>query len=249
MEVRMFSKFFIAGFMVLSLGLTSCQNTGDGSKSSAQKEVVIADVVTAEVQKNLTPAKVYEDLRKGNERFVNNALLKRDFMAQVKKTAQGQFPKAVVISCVDSRVPVEYVLDQGIGDMFVSRVAGNFVDPEILGGLEFATKVSGSKVILVLGHESCGAVKAAIDNVKLGNITPMLEQIQPALELSNDFKGEKSTKNPEFVSYVCENNVKSTLAELRTASPIMKEMEDNGEIMLVGGIYSLTTGKIDFFTE
>ncbi len=236
----MISKMFIGSLMILSFSLISCQKAEDNSKSSANRTAGISDVVTADMQK---------DLKKGNERFVNNSLLKRDLLAQVKKTTNGQFPKAGVISCVDSRVPVEYVLDQGIGDIFVSRVAGNFVDPEILGGMEFATKVSGSKVILVLGHESCGAVKAAIDNVKLGNITPMLEKIQPALELSKDFNGEKSTKNPAFVNHVSENNVKSTLAAIRAQSPIMKEMEENGEIMLVGGVYSLTTGKIDFFTE
>jgi carbonic anhydrase len=147
---------------------------------------------------------------------------------------------------VDSRVPVEYIFDQGIGDIFVARVAGNFMDEDMLGSAEFACKVSGSKVLMVMGHESCGAVKAAIDDVKLGNITPMLTKIHPAVEMSQDFQGEKSSKNPEFVSHVCENNVKYNLDKIRKDSPILKEMEDNGEIKIVGAIYSLSTGEVTF---
>ena len=207
---------------------------------------MIKEVVDSKIQSKLTPDSVLEDFKAGNQRYLKNDLLVRDLATQIQKTSQGQFPKAIVLSCVDSRVPVEYVFDQGIGDIFVARVAGNFVNEDILGSMEFATKVSGSKLVLVLGHQSCGAVKAAIDDVQLGNITPMLTKIKPAIDRSEDFKGEKSTENPEFVAHVCENNVINTIAEIREKSPIMKEMEEKGEIKIVGAVYSLSTGEVEF---
>jgi len=226
--------------------VSSNQNTELYGRSGDESQTLLKDVITAEVQASLTPAEVINEFKAGNQRFLHNNLTPRDFASQVQKTANGQFPKAAVLSCVDSRVPVEYVFDQGIGDIFVARVAGNFINEDLLGSAEFACKVSGSKVLLVMGHESCGAVKAAIDNVKLGNITPMLDKIHPAVEKSQDFKGEKSSKNAEFVSYVVENNVKHTLETIRQKSPILKEMEDKGEIKIVGAIYSLRTGAVTF---
>ena len=153
---------------------------------------------------------------------------------------------AVVLSCLDSRVPVETVFDKGVGDLFVGRVAGNFVNVDMLGSMEFACKVAGSKLVVVMGHESCGAVKAAIDDVKLGNITPMLTKITPAVQESQDFEGEKTSKNSEFVTYVCENNVMNTIETIRNDSPILKEMEDNGEIKIVGAIYDMDSGNVIF---
>jgi carbonic anhydrase len=153
----------------------------------------------------------------------------------------------VILSCLDSRIPVEDVFDKGIGDLFVARVAGNFVNTDILGSMEFGCKVSGAKLILVLGHESCGAVKAAIDNVKLGNITGMLGNIEPAVARSQDFKGDKTSSNPAFVEYVAKNNVLNTIETIRKKSPILKEMEDKGEIKIVGAYYSLKTGEVSFF--
>jgi carbonic anhydrase len=143
-------------------------------------------------------------------------------------------------------IPVEDIFDRGIGNILVARVAGNFVNEDILGSMEFACKVSGSKLILVLGHEHCGAVKSAIDDVELGNNTAMLSNIKPAVELASDYKGEKSSKNIEFVSMVCENNVENTINELRKGSPILKEMEDNGEIKILGAVYDLDTGNVEF---
>lgn len=224
---------------LLFLIIVSCQG-----KDPAETKTLIGDVVTAEAQKSLTPDDVLKDLMRGNERFVNNQLLERDFVKQIKNSENGQFPKAVVISCLDSRVPVEYILDQGIGDVFVGRIAGNFVNAELTGSIEFACKVSGSKLVMVLGHESCGAVKGAIDKVKLGNLTETLAELKPAVEMSENFEGEKSSKNPSYVDYVCRNNVIATINEIRSASPILKEMEDKGEIKIVGGIYDLTDGKI-----
>lgn len=205
------------------------------------------DVITKDEQNALTPASVLEELKAGNERFVSERMIKRDYEAQVEATAGGQSPQAVILSCVDSRVPVEAVLDQGIGDVFVARVAGNFVNEDILGSMEFATKVVGSKIVLVMGHERCGAVKAAIDDVKLGNITPMLTKIKPAVTAAAaGFDGDASTKNADFVSKVGEQNVKATMEAIRQRSPIMREMEEKGEIQIVGAVYNLDTGKVRF---
>lgn len=208
---------------------------------------LIEKILTAEEQAKLTPDSVIESLKEGNHRFVNNELTARDHTVQIRKTTNGQYPKAVILSCLDSRIPVEDVFDKGIGDLFVARVAGNFVNEDILGSMEFGCKVAGSKVILVMGHEHCGAVKAAVDDVKLGNITAMLTKIRPVVEkLSLSYNGDKTSKNPEFVHMVCEHNVKKTINDIREKSPILKEMEDNKEIKIVGAVYDMDTGKVDF---
>lgn len=204
------------------------------------------DVVTSEIQSKLTPDDIINDFKKGNKRYSENNLTNWDFSSKVRKTADGQYPKAIVLSCVDSRVPVEYVLDQGVGDIFVARVAGNFVNVDILGSMEFACKVSGSKVIMVMGHESCGAIMAAVDDVKLGNITPMLSKIVPAVKMTQNYSGKKNSMNDEYVSHVCENNVRNTIQTIRAESPILKEMEDNNEIKIIGAVYSVNTGIVKF---
>lgn len=206
---------------------------------------LVEEVLTKEQQSALTPQNVIDALKKGNIRFMNNDLTARDHSKQVRNSTLSQFPKAIVLSCVDSRVPVEDVFDRGIGDLFVARVAGNFVNEDILGSMEFACKVSGSKLILVMGHEHCGAIKAAVDNVKLGNITAMLEKITPAIA-TIDYEGERTSKNKEFVHMACKSNVKNTLNKIRSQSPILKEMEDNGEIMIVGAVYDMDNGKVDW---
>jgi carbonic anhydrase len=203
-------------------------------------------VLTAEEQKALTPDMVIQSLKDGNRRFMNNEVTARDHSAMVRDAAKGQYPKAVILSCLDSRIPVEDVFDKGIGDLFVGRVAGNFANTDLLGSMEFGCKVSGAKVILVLGHESCGAIKAAIDNVKLGNITAMLENIKGGVTKSQDFKGEKTSSNDAYVEYVAKNNVLNTIETIRRMSPILKEMEDKGEIKIVGAYYSLKTGEVTF---
>lgn len=202
--------------------------------------------ITKDIQSALTPNGVLQDLLDGNNRFVNGKLEGADNSALVQQTTGGQFPKAVVLSCIDSRVPVETVLDQAIGDIFVARVAGNFENTDILGSLEYSCNVAGSKLILVLGHESCGAVKAACDGVELGNITAMLENIMPAVRKSADeIDGEANSSNKEFVAKTVENNVRLTMDRIREKSPILKEMEENDEIAIVGGVYSLHTGKVE----
>jgi len=202
--------------------------------------------ITKDVQGALSPNGVLQDLLEGNNRFVSGNSEGADNAALVSQTTGGQFPKAVVLSCIDSRVPVETVLDQAIGDIFVARVAGNFENVDILGSLEYSCKAAGSKLVLVLGHESCGAVKAACDGVELGNITAMLDNIMPAVRKSADeVEGEANSSNEIFVAKTVENNVKLTIDRIREKSSILKEMEDNGEIAIVGGVYSLQTGKVE----
>ena len=238
---------------LLTLTILSCNQ---GEKTETQKEVsaekkteqtqVVNHVMTKEQQAALTPDAVVQDFIEGNKRFHSGVKTVRDHSEQIRKAVPGQFPKAVVLSCLDSRVPVEDVFDQGLGDIFVGRVAGNFVNEDLLGSMEFACKVAGAKLILVMGHQHCGAVKGAIDDVKLGNITAMLAKIKPAVQMSQDFAGEKTSKNDEFVEHVSENNVKYAMQQIREKSPILKEMEDKGEIKIVGAFYRLTDGTIEF---
>lgn len=202
--------------------------------------------VTAEQQKAMTPDQVLADLIAGNERYVAGQLTDLNIKANIAASAEGQFPKAVILSCLDSRVPVENVFDQGIGDIFVGRVAGNIENVDMLGSFEFATKAAGAKLIMVLGHEACGAVKGACDHVELGNLTALLNQIQPAVKaVESEFTEDKrNSKNPDYVNRVIEENVKITIADIRKNSPILAEMEKAGTIKIVGGVYSLKNGKV-----
>jgi len=202
--------------------------------------------ITKETQSALSPATVLTDLLEGNKRFIEAKNEAVDYLEQVKQTVGGQFPKAVILSCIDSRVPVEIVFDQSIGDVFVARVAGNFENGDILGSLEYSCKVAGSKLVMVLGHESCGAVKAACDGVELGNITGLLSNILPAVKLSaSQVEGESNSSNDKMVAKTVENNVLLTMDRIREKSPILKEMESNGEITIVGGVYHLSSGKVE----
>ena len=246
-------KVKILATSLLTLTILSCNQ---GEKTETQKEVsaekkteqtqVVNHVMTKEQQAALTPDAVLQDFIEGNKRFNSGVTTIRDHSEQIRKAVPGQFPKAVVLSCLDSRVPVEDVFDQGLGDIFVGRVAGNFVNEDLLGSMEFACKVAGAKLILVMGHQHCGAVKSAIDDVKLGNITAMLAKIKPAVQMSQDFAGEKTSKNDEFVEHVSENNVKYAMQQIREKSPILKEMENKGEIKIVGAFYRLTDGTLEF---
>lgn len=204
---------------------------------------MITEIIDKEKQSKLSPDAVLNDLMDGNKRFVENQRHSRDYAAQIDKTSGGQWPQAVILGCIDSRVPVETVFDQGVGDVFAARVAGNFENTDILGSMEYSCKVAGSKLVMVLGHESCGAVKAACDHVELGNITHLLSNITPAVEATKT-EGKRDSSNDSFVAGVVENNVKLTIERIREKSPILKEMEDNGEIKIVGAVYSISTGKV-----
>lgn len=214
--------------------------------NAALREPLRVDVLTVEEQKALTPDSVLQSLKEGNRRYVNNDLTLRDHSEMIRKAAGGQYPKAVILSCLDSRVPVEDVFNKGIGDLFVARIAGNIVDDDILGSMEFGCKVSGAKLIVVLGHESCGAIKGAIDDVKLGNITAMLAKIKPAVAKAKGFAGDKTSKNVAFADEVAKNNVYLAIANIRVKSPVLAEMEKKGEIKIVGAYYSLKTGQVTF---
>ena len=205
----------------------------------------IIKAITKEVQDKLTPMLVLEDFIEGNSRFTENKANTADHKALITQTTTGQHPKAIVLSCIDSRVPVELIFDQTIGDVFVARVAGNFENTDILGSMEYSCKVAGSKLVFVLGHESGGAVKAACDHVELGNITAMLANIQPAVKKSEgEVSGEHNSSNIGFVDKTIENNVLLTIERIREKSPILKEMEAMKEIKIVGGVYHISSGKV-----
>lgn len=216
---------------------------------NTQVEGLVEDVLTKEQQDGLTPARVRELLEEGNARFVAGEVTLRNHKEQVRRSAVNQFPKAIVLSCIDSRVPVEDVFDRGIGDLFVARVAGNFVNTDILGSMEFACKVAGAKYILVMGHAHCGAVRSAIDGVELGNITALLSNIKPAVEGLSDYPKARTSANEEFVNLVTEKNVRMSIENIRRDSSILREMEVGGKIGIAGAIYDMTTGGVRFLGE
>lgn len=228
------------GFLLFGIILAATTAMADSPAPRVER------VLTPEEQAALTPDQILEALKKGNERFLSGTITSRDHSALVRDAALGQFPKAIVLSCVDSRIPVEDVFDRGIGDIFVARVAGNFENKDILGSMEFATKVSGAKLVLVLGHTDCGAVKAAIDGAELGNITAMLKNIQPAIEAFSDYEGEKSSANQEFVRMVTEKNVRLSMDDIRQRSEILSAMEQEGQLKIAGALYDMHTGKVEF---
>lgn len=215
---------------------------------SIDQEGLTETVLTKEEQDALSPARVIEMLRDGNARFAAGELTLRNHTAQIRKAALSQHPKAIVLSCVDSRVPVEDVFDRGIGDIFVARVAGNFVNADILGSMEFACHVSGAKLVLVLGHEHCGAIKSAIAGVELGNITEMLSKIRPAVEQLSHHDGERSSENEQFVHEVTVRNVTLNVQRIRDESPILQTMEADGAIAIVGAMYDMDNGEVTFVT-
>ena len=203
---------------------------------------------TKETQDKMTPDKSLNELKLGNQRFVNKNQLNRDLLQQVKETSTGQYPFATILSCIDSRVSSELIFDQGIGDIFSVRIAGNFVNEDILGSMEFACKLAGTKLIVVLGHTACGAVKGACDHARLGNLTALINKIEPAVDavIEPQDKSLRNSSNIEFVNRVAEKNVQMTISEIRSASPVLNEMEKNGEIKIIGGIYDIVSGLVNF---
>jgi carbonic anhydrase len=204
---------------------------------------------TRETQATMTPQKSLQYLKEGNQRFQNNLKANRNLLEQVNDTSDGQFPFATILSCIDSRVSAELVFDQGLGDIFSVRIAGNFVNEDILGSMEFACKLAGTKLIVVLGHTSCGAVKGACDDAKMGNLTKLISKIKPAVEAVIEPKdaSQRNSSNLEFVDSVAHKNVLLTIDRIHEESPILTEMEKNGEIMIIGAMYDINTGAVDFF--
>lgn len=206
-----------------------------------------ASTQTAASQADISPELAVQMLQEGNKRFVAGSPVSRDLHAQVQQTAGGQYPFAAVVSCIDSRIPTEVVFDQGIGDIFNARIAGNFVNEDILGSLEFACKLAGSKVIVVMGHTSCGAVKGACDHAKLGNLTQMLDKIMPAVNAVDTPEGtDRTSANLDFVNAVSQKNVELTIENIKKNSPVLKEMLDSGEIDVVGAMYDVKSGMVTF---
>ena len=220
------------------------QTTSEGGQ--AEKHGLVEKVLTKEEQAGLTPDMVIALLKEGNERFVRGEVTLRNHNEQIRRAVAGQYPKAVVLSCLDSRIPVEDVFDRGIGDMFVARVAGNTVNVDILGSMEFACKVAGAKLVVVMGHELCGAVMGAIDGVEMGHITALLGKIRPATLIAEGFEGERTSGNVDYVRWVAEQNVRLAVERVRAESAILSEMEKGGDIRIVGAMYAMDTGKVTF---
>ena len=203
--------------------------------------------LTKETQAAITPSKALELLKEGNKRFVSNLSLNRNFLRQADETSHGQYPFAFILSCIDSRTSSELIFDQGIGDVFNARVAGNIINEDILGSMEYSCKVAGSKLIVVLGHTKCGAIKGACDHVEMGNLTALLSKITPAVDDEKTVKEHRDSHNYDFVEKVSAINVKRALKEIPKRSPILKEMIDSKEIGLVGGMYDIKTAVVTFF--
>ena len=200
-----------------------------------------------ETQSSLTPQAALQILKEGNQRFIKNLKANRNLLQQVNETSTGQFPFATILSCIDSRTSAELVFDQGLGDIFSIRIAGNILNEDILGSMEFATKVVGTKVLVVLGHTKCGAIVGACNHVEMGNLTTLLNKIQPAIFNEKKTKENRNGSNADFVNNVTEINVHLTIDRVRRESPIIAEMEDLGQIKIVGGLYDVETGEVNFY--
>lgn len=242
--------------LVLPLAIIVCAaffavvgETRQGSVEYDKKNELQRLTQTRTSQAEMTPARALEMLKDGNKRFVENVSLNRNLRRQMQETADGQYPFATILGCQDSRTSNEQIFDLNKGDAFSIRIAGNVVNEDVLGGMEFGTKVAGSKLIVVLGHTKCGAVKGACDNVKLGNLTRLLDKIQPAVNEVPENVQPRNSKNERFVEMVAEANVREAMKQVRGQSPIVREMLDKGEIAMVGGIYDISTGKVNFFEK
>jgi carbonic anhydrase len=203
--------------------------------------------LTKEMQSAITPSVALEILKEGNKRFVSNLKINRNLLQQANETSDGQHPFAVILSCIDSRTSAELIFDQGLGDVFSVRIAGNIINEDILGSMEFGCKVAGAKIIVVLGHTKCGAVKGACDNVALGNLTALIAKIKPAVEQEAATAENRNSSNGVFVENVAELNVSLSVKNILLKSPIIADMVKNGDIGIVGGIHDITTGEVKFF--
>lgn len=240
-------RLLILGHSLLAAMLVAaCAATGVSTNSGSSGATAAYQTMTKERQVSTTPDGALTMLKQGNVRFTGNSMITRDLKKQVKETGYAQYPFASVVSCIDSRAAPELVFDQGIGDIFSPRVAGNFVNEDILGSLEFASKIAGSKLIVVLGHTSCGAIKGACDDAKLGNLTSLLDKIKPAVS-SVQYSGDRSSKNGEFVELVSAANVKATVNDILKRSAVLKEMSDKGQIKIVGAMLDVKTGAVTFY--
>jgi carbonic anhydrase len=236
----------IAAYFLLSLGLLfSCTQPTETAQYSKKDTVTVT--MTKALLDSLSPGGILQKFKEGNERFVSGNMLHPDYMQQVAITASGQYPYAIVVSCIDSRNPAELIFDQGIGDIFNARVAGNFVNTDIIGSIEYACKVAGAKLILIVGHTECGAIKSACDHVQLGNITALLANIKPALDSVGGFANDRNSKNTTFVQAVAKENVLLAQKNILSRSPIIQEMVAQGQVKIAGCMYDIKTGRVEFY--
>ena len=240
MTLRIFLLLFV--FVVTA-------NYAIAQETPPEGERDLTAALTAETQATLTPESVIQLLKDGNQRFLDEEPLERNFLRQVRNTAEGQYPMAAILGCIDSRVPHEIVFDKGVGDVFSARVAGNFVNTDMLGSLEFAAAVAGSKVIVVLGHTECGAVKGACDNVELGNLTSTLANLAPAVYGIEGVEGERTSKNKEFVQAVAQENVEITVQNIVDRSPVLRGLVESGDLIVVGAMHDVTSGEVMFYED
>jgi carbonic anhydrase len=236
----------LGALILAALISASCESARQAPSSATESPAGIGPS-TKERQAAMTPQQALAELKAGNARFLAGESRHRNLLAEVKATASGQYPYAVVLSCLDSRQPIEIVLDQGIGDIFSARVAGNVLTDDILASMEFGCKVAGAKQIAVIGHSNCGAIKGAVDNVEMENLTALLAKIKPAMDATPGYDQSRNSKNLEFVDKVAEANVRLVMRQIPERSAILREMLDKGQIGLEGGMYDLSTGKIRFF--
>ena len=237
------NRFHRRSFLKASVTMTAMAFTGLGALSGTAH----ADALTKAQRDKLSPDDILALMKKGNKRFYTGRHKDRNVLAEQSASAKGQYPAAILLTCIDSRASAETILDLRIGDIFNARVAGNVENPDILGSMEFACKLAGAKVVLVMGHTACGAIKGAIDNAELGNLTGLLAKIKPAVAATT-YTGERTSKNYAFVDAVARKNVEITVADIRKDSPVLAQMESNGAIKIAGAMYNLETGVVDFLT-
>jgi carbonic anhydrase len=229
-------------FLKMASAATALALAGDSGFVAA----AYADALTHEQRDRMSPEQILDEMKQGNKRFRRGERKQRSYLREQKASAKGQYPAAVLLTCIDSRAPAEVIMDLGIGDIFNSRVAGNVENPDILGSMEFACKLAGAKVVLVMGHTKCGAVKGAIDNAELGNLTGLLAKIKPAVQ-ATAYTGDRSANNYGFVDAVARKNVEMTVTNIRKESPVLAELEKKGGIKITGAMYNLETGAVEFF--
>jgi carbonic anhydrase len=237
------NRFHRRSFLKATATMTAMAFTGLGALSG----IAHADALTKAQRDKLSPDDILALMKKGNKRFYTGRHKDRNVLAEQSASAKGQYPAAILLTCIDSRASAETILDLRIGDIFNARVAGNVENPDILGSMEFACKLAGAKVVLVMGHTACGAIKGAIDNAELGNLTGLLAKVKPAVT-ATAYTGERTSKNYAFVDAVARKNVEITMADIRKDSPVLAQMESNGAIKIAGAMYNLETGIVDFFT-
>jgi carbonic anhydrase len=239
---RIPGRVFFSTLLSILPAIAGCTQQGN-----APSPTPVSTTIDKTEQSAITPDAALARLKDGNQRFITGQSLHRDYPAQVKATAAGQYPFAAVLACMDSRTAPEIVFDQGIGDLFVVRIAGNYAQTDIIGSLEYAAKVAGAKLIVVMGHTECGAIKGACDNVSLGNLTTVIQALQPAVNDVKDIQEDRTSRNKKFVRLVTEANIRRTVAKLRADSPILRDLEQSGQIKIIGALNDISTGQVFFY--